>query len=61
MEYIIGKQRRLTKFWLRCRPLPEIKDGNSMYQGISEFYVPWWAWPLEIFYNLVFGKVKLND
>ena len=53
-----GLPRCLTKWWMRCRSCQSVQiDG--LWTACSEFYVPWWAWPLEIVHRLAFGKVKV--
>jgi hypothetical protein len=65
MEYKIGRQRPLPlcRWWLKLRP-----HKRGTYLGhcgangpIMEFYVPWWAWPLELLHRLVFGYAKITS
>ena len=49
----------LCKWWKRARTCKRgIQLNNNMLPCI-EFYVPWWAWPLEIVYRAIFGNPKL--
>lgn len=32
---------------------------TASFEPVVEFYVPWWAWPLEWMHRLVFGTVIL--
>lgn len=61
-EYITEQARPilLCRWWLRTRPCKlGIQLNNDKYPCV-EFYVPFWARPLELIYRLVFGSVKLK-
>ena len=64
-ENIIGRQKLFCRWWCRTREVPNtdcwIKIGNEEWKRvpITEFYIPWWSWPLEILHRMVFGKPKL--
>ncbi len=67
-ELIVVKSlpRPLCRWWLRTRPTKDaIQLPNGTYGSgntqvtvtgpVIEFYVPWWAWPMELLHRLVFG------
>jgi hypothetical protein len=63
-EYIIGTARSLplSRWWLKTRPCKlAIQLGPPGMRPVVEFYVPVWAWPLEIMYRLIFGSSKLKS
>lgn len=50
----------LCRWWLKTRPCSRgIQLGPPNTPPAVEFYVPWWAWPLEWLHRLVFGAVVL--
>lgn len=58
----------LCRWWLRTRLIPGDVTTRVNFAGMKdsvtsspvvEFYVPWWAWPLEWMHRLVFGTVIL--
>lgn len=53
-EYKIGKSRHklLCRWWLKTK--------TCCNSDIIEFYVPWYAWPIELFHRLIFGYHKLE-
>lgn len=58
----IGKRKIFTRWWLSTRPCKNAVQLN-VGEGIPacvEFYVPIWAWPLELLHRVVFGTVKLE-
>lgn len=66
-DYTVGKIRPLPlrRWWLRTRPvgfraLQEYHAEDAVFDPVVEFYVPWWAWPLEFLYILIFGRDKLK-
>lgn len=40
----------LCRWWLKS------KQENN----IAEFYVPWWAWPMEFIHRIIFGASKIR-
>ena len=57
-----GRPELLTRWWLKTRTIKRAIQINKN-EGISpcvEFYVPFWAWPLELLYSLIFGSSKLK-
>ena len=60
-KMVVGTQNRFVKWWLRTRDVPGTigYDKNGMRYATAEFYCPWWAKPLDLLYNLVYGKVRL--
>ena len=52
----------MRRFWLKTRPCKDaVQVGDSGLPACHEFYVPWYAWPLELAYRAIFGKAVLND
>jgi hypothetical protein len=50
----------LTRWWLKTRPCSRGEQLN--HDGTPpciEFYVPWWAWPLELAHCAIFGRARL--
>lgn len=48
-------------WWLGTRPCSRaVQIGPPGMPGIIEFYVPWWAWPLELIHRAVFGYPRLT-
>jgi len=53
----------LTKWWAKTRPCKKAVQLN-VNEGIPaciEFYVPWWAWPLEMLHRAIFGRDDLKS
>jgi len=52
-NYIAMKSNHLLfcRWWCRSRPVDD---------GMMEFYVPWWAKPLDFIHRMIFGRVKLQ-
>ncbi len=51
-----------TRWWLKWRPCKRAVQINAG-QGIPaciEFYVPWYAWPLEFIHRMIFGKTEFK-
>jgi len=49
------------RWWLRCRPASgAVQLGRADFAPVQEFYVPWWAWPLEWLHRLIYGKARLE-
>lgn len=49
------------KWWLHTRDV----KGQIAAPGVDlppciEFYVPWWAWPLELAHRMIFGREKIQ-
>ena len=44
-----------TRWWIKCRELKS--EGNFQ---VHEFYVPWYAWPLELVHRMIFGSTKIE-
>ena len=52
----------LTRWWLKTRPCKNaIQMGPKDTPACIEFYVPLWAWPLELIHRLVFGRAVLKN
>lgn len=45
------------RWWLRTRKCTPSQIGGAS----AEFYVPLWAWPLELMHRLLFGKATLQE
>ncbi len=65
IEYQIGKSRPkwLCRWWLRmrdCRRATLIGEPQPGVLPVQEFYVPWWAWPLELLHRIIFGRAKIE-
>jgi hypothetical protein len=58
-EYGMGRTRHpiLCRWWLKTRPIrvPEYRSDDK----VLEFYVPWWAWPLELLHRIIFGSSRI--
>jgi len=50
----------LCRWWLRTRPCKKAVQLNNYIPACVEFYVPWWAWPLELTHRLIFGTTKIQ-
>jgi hypothetical protein len=48
-----------SRWWARVRSIPITKEASG-FTAAAEFYVPWWAWPLELTYKALFGATKLG-
>ena len=52
----------LTRWWLRTRLCKNgIQLGPEGMPACMEFYVPWWAWPLELTHRLIFGRAVIEE
>jgi hypothetical protein len=65
IEYVIGKSRPiyLCRWWLKmreCKRATLIGNPQPGVLPVQEFYVPWWAWPLELLHRIIFGRAKLE-
>jgi hypothetical protein len=63
-RYVSMQQKLLLlrRWWLKTRPCTiGIQVGDSGLPACREFYVPWYAWPLEALHRIVFGKTKLES
>lgn len=49
-----------SKWWMRMEVLEQYYDAKGAEHGTLRFYVPWWAWPLELFHRAIFGYPKLE-
>ena len=49
----------LRKWWMRTRNVVSVQTPQG-WTGCAEFYVPFWAWPLEMLHRLMFGNSKLR-
>lgn len=52
----------LCRWWLKTRPCKlgtQLNAGQGLPPCI-EFYVPAWAWPLELLHWAIFGRTSLN-
>lgn len=59
--YIPIKPWYKRRFWLKVRRTDIMRlDPFKLSPAIHEFYVPWYAWPLEIIHILVFGKTEIS-
>lgn len=52
-KFTVANNKFLCRWWLKTR---DCKD----FPNLIELYVPWWAWPLEIFHRLIFGSTKIK-
>jgi len=61
MDYVYRKSRRriFCRWWLRTRPVMNVKPSPFGQHAVREFFVPWWAWPLELLHRGIFGHTKL--
>lgn len=61
-KYTIGKSlpRPLCKWWLRTRDCKGQIPTDGWIHPAIEFYVPFWAWPLELLHRAFFGNPKLT-
>ena len=61
-EYIKVKQKPiiLTRWWLKTKEVKAIVYPNNLIGASYEFYVPLWAWPLELLHRMIFKQTKLN-
>lgn len=60
--YVFAKQKPLflRRWWVKIRECKDaVQIDDSGIPACHEFYVPWYAWPLELIYRAVFGKVEL--
>lgn len=58
---IKAKPLPLCRWWLRTRPCSlGIQLGPEEMLPCMEFYVPWWGWPFELLYRIIFGRNKLE-
>ena len=52
----------LCRWWLKTRDIKnpiQLNPGEGIPPAV-EFYVPWWAWPLELLHRLIFGHARLK-
>jgi len=47
------------KWWVRVREIESIWTPQG-WTGCAEFYVPFWAWPLELGHRMIFGNPKVG-
>ena len=59
MKSCRGRHPLLCKWWMRVEPLKF--EPSSRLQSGARFYVPWWAWPLELVHRAIFGRVKIGS
>ena len=62
-EFTTGtcRPKPFTRWWLKSRPTTlgiQLNDDGT--PPCIEFYVPWWAWPLELLHMVVFGSTKIT-
>jgi hypothetical protein len=59
---IASLPKPFRKWWLATRPVKDAVqiDGQGI-PPVVEFYVPWWAWPIEAVHRLVFGYPELQQ
>ena len=50
----------LCRWWCKVRPTTTGEQINKDIPHCLEFYVPVWAWPLEIIHRLIFGSTKFK-
>lgn len=43
------------------RDMADLQEMAAEADQAAEFYVPWWAWPLEWIHRLVFGRHLIDD
>ena len=57
-----GRPRWLCRWWLLTRPCArgEQLDSCGAFSPSIEFFVPWWAWPLELLHRAIFGSTRLS-
>lgn len=56
----VSRHKLLSRWWLRTREVKNIPVPLTSLGYPIEFYVPFWAWPLEILHRLIFGTTKIN-
>jgi hypothetical protein len=58
--YAVGRPIILCRWWLKTRQckLAHQIAGQGL-APVQEFYVPFWAWPLELLHRLIFGSSKI--
>lgn len=56
-----GLPRQLTRWWLKVRQIEPIRTDDGLIHAMSEFYVPFWAWPFELLHRMVFGSTKITS
>jgi hypothetical protein len=49
------------RFWIKIRKTGDVLNvsDTELKHAIHEFYVPWWAWPLELLHRIIYGKTTL--
>ena len=52
---IMQKPLWRCRWWLATRP---VHDADM---PVVEFYVPWWAWPLELCHRAIFGVDRIRN
>ena len=50
----------LTRWWLKTREITPSTYSDGLVGASYEFYVPFWAAPLDFLYTLVFGKAEIH-
>lgn len=64
-QYTTGKAepRWRSRWWLRVRQIGAVQITGDVRTAVHEFYVPWWAKPLDFVHGLVFGQptIFLNN
>lgn len=59
-KYGISRHKLLSRWWLKTREVKDIAVPLTSLNYPIEFYIPFWAWPLEILYRLIFGATKID-
>lgn len=53
-----GKPWYFCKWWMRCS-ISKLENDQNGYIDAARFYVPIWAYPLELIHRMIFGFVKI--
>lgn len=64
MQELISRESRhklFTRWWVKTRPCKNCTqlEPKNLPPAV-EFYVPWYAWPLELLHRLFFGVAMLE-
>jgi hypothetical protein len=61
-SYCKSLPKPLTRWWVKTRPCKNaVQLGPKGMPACVEFYVPWYAWPLELMHHAVFGKAVMEE
>ena len=48
------------RWWISTRECSPVLYANGLVGACHEFYVPLWAWPLELIHKVIFGSTKIE-